>query len=125
MGRCDCVRLQTQQKTHPTKYAANSPAEDFAESVALYTVDSVNFRRGFPNRATILDGFFGGVTTVSEVQRVDEPTPNGGDYSEIIYEIIYMDDNFDVVDEDVATKCVIRECTADGSLVCETFETFS
>lgn len=61
------------------------------------------------------------VTTVSEVQRVDEPTPNGGDYSEIIY----MDDSFDVVDEVVATKCVIRECTADGSLVCETFGTFS
>lgn len=48
------------KKTHPTKYAANSPAEDFAESVALYTVDSVNFRRDFPNRATILDRFFGG-----------------------------------------------------------------
>ena len=48
------------KKTYPTKYAANSLAEDFAESVALYTVDSVNFRRNFPNRATILDSFFGG-----------------------------------------------------------------
>ena len=57
---------------------------------------------------------------MSEVQRVDEPTPSGGDYAEIIY----MDDNFDVVDEDAATKCVIRECMADGSLVCETFGTF-
>ena len=48
------------KKTYPTKYAANSLAEDFAESVALYTVDSVNFRGDFPNRATILDSFFGG-----------------------------------------------------------------
>ena len=58
---------------------------------------------------------------MSEVQRVDELTPNGGDYSEIIY----MNDNWDVVDEDVATKCVIRECAADGSLICETFGVIS
>nr|DAW35690.1 MAG TPA: hypothetical protein [Caudoviricetes sp.] len=36
-----------------------------------------------------------------------------------------MDDNFDVVDEDVATKCVIRECAADGSIICETFGVLS
>lgn len=57
------------------------------------------------------------VATVPTVQRIDEPTPNGGDYSEIIY----MNDNWDVVDEDVATQCVICECAADGSLICETF----
>ena len=57
------------------------------------------------------------VATVVTVQRIDEPTPNGGDYSEIIH----MNGNWDVVDEDVATQCVIRECAADGSLICETF----
>lgn len=55
------------------------------------------------------------------VQRIDETTPSGGDYSEIVY----MNDNGDVADETVATKCVIRECTADGSLVYETFGTLS
>ncbi len=59
------------------------------------------------------------MATVSTVQRIDEGTPNGGDYSEIVY----MNDSNDVVDESVATKCVIRECTADGSLICETFGT--
>lgn len=44
-------------------------------------------------------------------QRIDETTPNGSDYSEIVY----MNDSGDVVDESVATKCVIRKCTADGS----------
>lgn len=55
------------------------------------------------------------------VQRIDETTPSGGDYSEIVC----MNDNGDVTDEAVATKCVIRECTADGSLVYETFGTLS
>ena len=54
-------------------------------------------------------------------QRIDETTPNGSDYSEIVY----MNDSGDVVDEAVATKCVIRKCTADGSLVYETFGTLS
>lgn len=57
------------------------------------------------------------VATVPTVQRVDEATPNGGDYSEIVY----MNDSGDVVDVSVATKCAIRECAADGSLICETF----
>lgn len=48
------------KKTHPTKYAANSASEDFAESVALYTVDSEKFRRDFPYRASVLDKVFGG-----------------------------------------------------------------
>lgn len=51
--------------------------------------------------------------------RVYEPTPNGGDYSEIVY----LDDNNNVVDENTATKCVIRECKNDGTLVAETFGT--
>ena len=54
-------------------------------------------------------------------QRIDETTPNGSDYSEIVY----MNDSSDVADESVATKCVIRECTADGSLVYEMFRTLS
>ena len=54
-------------------------------------------------------------------QRIDETTPNGGVYSEIVY----MNDSGDVVDEAVATKCVIRECAADGSLICETFGVLS
>lgn len=49
--------------------------------------------------------------------RIDEKTPNGGDYSEIFY----MDDFGNAVDEVSATKCVIRECKADGTLVNETF----
>ena len=48
------------KKTHPTKYASNSPSEDFAESVALYATDRESFRRDFPNRASILDSIFGG-----------------------------------------------------------------
>ena len=46
------------KKTHPTKYAANSSSEDFAESVALYTVDSEKFRRDYPYRASVLDKVF-------------------------------------------------------------------
>lgn len=49
--------------------------------------------------------------------RIDEPTPNGGDYSEIFY----LDSNMNPVDESVADKCAIRECKADGSLLSETF----
>lgn len=48
------------KKTHPTKYAANSASEDFAESVALYAVDSENIRRDFPYRASVLEKVFGG-----------------------------------------------------------------
>ena len=46
-------------------------------------------------------------------------TPNGGDYSEIIY----FDDNGNIVDEEKATRCVIRECKSDGTLLRETFGT--
>ena len=49
--------------------------------------------------------------------RIYEPTPNGGDYSEMIF----LDDNHNVVPEEKATKGVIRECKMDGTLVHETF----
>ena len=44
-------------------------------------------------------------------------TPAGGDYSEIYY----FDSNFNIVDEENASKCIIRECKSDGILVKETF----
>ena len=49
--------------------------------------------------------------------RQDGETPNGGDYAEIIF----FDDDGNVVDEKNATRCVIRECKADGTLICETW----
>ena len=44
-------------------------------------------------------------------------TPAGGDYSEIYF----FDDEENIVDESVATRCIIRECLKDGTLVQETF----
>ncbi len=52
-------------------------------------------------------------------KRIDEKTPSGGDYSEIYY----FDDFGQPVDEDKASKCVIRECKADGTLLNEIFGT--
>ena len=49
--------------------------------------------------------------------RTNEKTPNGGDYSEIFF----MNDVGELVDETIATRCAIRECKADGTLVNETF----
>jgi hypothetical protein len=49
--------------------------------------------------------------------RIDEITPNGGDYSEIYY----LNDNGEPADEKEATNCIIRECRSDGSLINETF----
>lgn len=54
---------------------------------------------------------------MATAQRIDEKTPSGGDYSEIVY----LNDAGDIVDETLATNCIIRECTADGLLICETF----
>lgn len=48
---------------------------------------------------------------MSSYERVNEPTPAGGDYSEINY----LNDDNDVVDSSEAKKCVIRECKADGT----------
>lgn len=50
-------------------------------------------------------------------ERINEPTPSGGAYSEIHY----FDDAGGSVDEAIATKCVIRECAADGTLLKETW----
>ena len=54
---------------------------------------------------------------MATIERVDEKTPSGGDYSELVY----LNDDMEPVDESVATKCVIRECMSDGALVNETF----
>lgn len=48
-------------------------------------------------------------------QKIEEKTPNGGDYSEIYY----FDDDNNLIDEKLATKCVIRECKKNGELVNE------
>ena len=42
-------------------------------------------------------------------------TPNGGDYSEIYY----FDKSGNSVDSSEATRCVIRECKNDGTLLNE------
>ena len=52
-------------------------------------------------------------------EKIIEKTPNGGDYSEIFY----FDYNGNPIDSDKATRCIIRECKNDGSLVNETFGT--
>lgn len=52
-------------------------------------------------------------------KRINEPTPSGGAYSEIFF----FNDAGESVDEAVATKCVIRECAADGSLLNEIWGT--
>lgn len=52
---------------------------------------------------------------MSSYERVNEPTPAGGDYSEIYY----LNDDNDVVDSSEAKKCVIRKCKADGTLIME------
>lgn len=54
---------------------------------------------------------------MATTQRIDEKTTSGGDYSEIVY----LNGAGDVVDETLATNCIIRECTADGLLICGTF----
>lgn len=56
---------------------------------------------------------------MAKYKRIDEPTPDGGDYSEIHY----FDDSGESVDEKHATRCVIRECKHDGTLVNETWAT--
>ena len=42
------------QKRSPTTYGENAPTEDFAESIAEYVKDPVDFVAKFPNRAAIL-----------------------------------------------------------------------
>ena len=50
-------------------------------------------------------------------KRINEKTPNGGDYSEIFN----LNDKNDPADETVATHFIIRECKNNGELVSETF----
>lgn len=50
-------------------------------------------------------------------ERIYKKTPNGGDYSEIFY----FDNDGNAVDSEKATKCIIRECLNDGTLVNEIF----
>lgn len=52
-------------------------------------------------------------------KRVNEKTPNGGDYSEIFY----FDKDGNSVDQENAAKCLIRECSKDGKLIKETWGT--
>ena len=54
---------------------------------------------------------------MAKTERIDGPTPSGGDYSEIVY----LDDSGNCVDETSATRCVIRECKLDGTLLFETW----
>ncbi len=50
-------------------------------------------------------------------KKVNEPTPNGGAYSEIYY----FDADGKPVDENDAARFVIRECKENGELICETW----
>ena len=51
------------------------------------------------------------------MKRIDEPTPNGGDYSELYW----FDSEDNVVDaEEEAVRGIIRECKADGTLISTT-----
>ena len=52
-------------------------------------------------------------------KRDNHKTPNGGAYSEIYF----FDDAGNPADETQATKCVIRECAEDGSLLNEIWST--
>ena len=54
---------------------------------------------------------------MATTERSYEPTPAGGDYSEIIY----FNDDMEEVDSSIATKCVIRECSSDGTILMETW----
>ena len=49
-------------------------------------------------------------------KRIDEKTPNGGDYSEIWF----FDADGNIVDEEFAKTSIIRECRKDGTLISST-----
>lgn len=48
------------KRKHPTKYASNADPEDFAESVAEYCINGVQFKKRFPNRSALIDRLLGG-----------------------------------------------------------------
>lgn len=52
-------------------------------------------------------------------RRNNEKTPSGGTYSEIYF----FDDDGNPADEKDATRCVIRECGKDGTLLNEIWGT--
>lgn len=49
--------------------------------------------------------------------RVNEKTPNGGDYSEAFY----LDDERNIVEPDKATTIIINECLKDGTIISTTY----
>lgn len=51
------------------------------------------------------------------VERRNEKTPSGGDYSEIHY----LNDAHDEVEPEEATQFIIRECLEDGTLIKTTY----
>lgn len=50
-------------------------------------------------------------------EKIIGKTPNGGAYSEIYY----LDDDNNAVEKSKASKCIIRECTNDGTIINEIF----
>lgn len=56
---------------------------------------------------------------MARFERINEPTPCGGDYSEIHY----FNDAGESVDKTVATKCAICEYDKNGNLLNETWGT--
>lgn len=56
---------------------------------------------------------------MASYKRDNEKTPSGGAYSEIFF----FDENGNPVDEEEATRCVVRECGANGELINEIWGT--
>ena len=52
--------------------------------------------------------------------RIYGSTPTGGDYSEIYF----LDEKYNIVEKNLATHGVIRECRMDGTLLKETWFRF-
>ncbi|WP_299052522.1 hypothetical protein [uncultured Eubacterium sp.] len=52
---------------------------------------------------------------MTSYEKIEEKTPNGGDYSEIYY----MDKGGNPTDKEDAVTCIIRECKSDGTLLNE------
>lgn len=52
---------------------------------------------------------------MTSYEKIEEKTPNGGDYSEIYY----MDKSGNPTDKEDAVTCIIRECKSDGTLLNE------